>query len=286
MRRISLGVAGLGLAFFVGSACNVLIGLDQFHDGTASTGGGAPIAKCKPGEKTSVGCPYDGLQGTEGVGVCKRGQRECDVDGTWGACSPAVTPQEKDDCSTPLDENCDGTVNEASAGCCKPGAALTCYTGPAGTEGVAACKAGSQVCGESGLPPKDCTGETLPALELCAAPADENCDGHDCIEWVVLQGDSETQAFAGLASVGDGSVIVSGVLSGTAGFDDHPVSGAGSGDVLVAKLGTDGKALWARSFGDAGIQFGGAVVVDNKGNVVFAGCSTTALDLGGKTATT
>jgi hypothetical protein len=52
-------------------------------------------------------------------------------------------------------------------GCpCTAGAVRACYTGPVGTEGVGACKAGTQTCsatGELAYAFGDCTGEVLPS---------------------------------------------------------------------------------------------------------------------------
>src|SRR5262245_35914869 len=102
------------------SSCDLLIGLDKFHDGI-----------CTPG--TAEVCPYPGPSDSEGVGICKAGTRTCDQDGlAWSACSDPTLPKEED-CSTPEDENCDGEVNEETAGCCKPGSTRSCYKGPEGT---------------------------------------------------------------------------------------------------------------------------------------------------------
>ena len=48
-----------------------------------------------------------------------------------------------------------------------PGTTMPCYSGPAGTEGVGACKAGVQQCAADGTGYGPCTGEVVPAPETC-----------------------------------------------------------------------------------------------------------------------
>lgn len=64
------------------------------------------------------------------------------------------------------DNDCNGIVDDLPP--------QTCYTGPAGTEGVGICKAGIQVC-ENGTR-SACIGEVIPQEEVCDG-VDNNCDG-------------------------------------------------------------------------------------------------------------
>jgi hypothetical protein len=59
------------------------------------------------------------------------------------------------------------------------GATRACYTGPAGTENVGACKDGKQSCVMNGefLIWGDCTGDVTPSKEVCSQTNDENCNG-------------------------------------------------------------------------------------------------------------
>ncbi|HYV18901.1 MAG TPA: putative metal-binding motif-containing protein [Verrucomicrobiae bacterium] len=59
---------------------------------------------------------------------------------------------------------------------CVPGSYVTCYTGPAGTQGVGTCKAGASACNAAGTAFEGCAGQTLPATEVCDAK-DNDCDG-------------------------------------------------------------------------------------------------------------
>jgi hypothetical protein len=88
-------------------------------------------------------------------------------------------PEARETCGNNADDDCDGRIDE---GCpCNEGAALKCYTGPAGTEGRGLCSAGYQHC--AGGTWGDCLGEVKPAAESCNGvpegrpPADADCDG-------------------------------------------------------------------------------------------------------------
>ncbi len=60
---------------------------------------------------------------------------------------------------------------------CTPDSEASCYTGPAGTEGVGACAAGSQTCNAEGSDYGACTGDVTPVAEDCSTAADDDCDG-------------------------------------------------------------------------------------------------------------
>ena len=52
-----------------------------------------------------------------------------------------------------------------------------CYTDPADTMGVGACKAGTKTCAADGSGFGPCIGEVVPTAETCATPEDDDCDG-------------------------------------------------------------------------------------------------------------
>jgi len=60
---------------------------------------------------------------------------------------------------------------------CTPGAGQACYTGPAGTQGVGICQAGTQTCLADGSAWGACTGQQTPRAEICGNGLDDDCDG-------------------------------------------------------------------------------------------------------------
>ncbi|MCC6877716.1 MAG: PKD domain-containing protein [Sandaracinaceae bacterium] len=127
---------------------------------------------------TSEPC-YSGPSSTRGVGRCRDGSRSC-VAGSggssWGACGGDTLPG-TETCNG-ADDDCDGATDEGCS--CTPRTVRSCYTGPAGTEGIGICRAGSQTCE---LSPDGttsswgaCTGGVLPGGEACNG-VDDDCDG-------------------------------------------------------------------------------------------------------------
>jgi hypothetical protein len=102
----------------------------------------------------------------------------CDADGKgWGTCDGQVKPK-TEDCATAEDDDCDGTPNQASAGCvCAVGSMQQCYTFATGTPGTGICQYGVQSCNSLGTGWDGCTGDVGPqAVEDCGTPVDDNCD--------------------------------------------------------------------------------------------------------------
>ncbi|MFT3769537.1 MAG: MopE-related protein [Minicystis sp.] len=116
------------------------------------------------------GNPGGGLScGTGKQGVCAAGTTACAAGSI--VCNQNVQPS-AEICDGMLDQNCNGQVDEGCA--CTNGSTQSCYTGAAGTQGVGACKAGTQTCvnGQWGA----CVGQVLPTAETCDG-VDNNCNG-------------------------------------------------------------------------------------------------------------
>src|SRR4051812_14104784 len=60
---------------------------------------------------------------------------------------------------------------------CQPEERPACYSGPAGTENVGACKAGYRKCNDDGEGFGPCLYEITPTAETCATTEDDDCDG-------------------------------------------------------------------------------------------------------------
>jgi hypothetical protein len=148
--------------------CN---GIDDDCNGAVDEG-----CECIGGETRSC---YTGPAGTAGVGPCRAGTQMClDAGGgasAWGSCAGVVLPGSE--VCNGVDDDCDGTIDDGCA--CVPGAMRSCYTGPAGTDGVGACRRGVETCesgpGGVGSAWGACTGERLPSAELCNT-VDDDCD--------------------------------------------------------------------------------------------------------------
>ena len=116
------------------------------------------------------------------VGSCKTGKATCQ-NGTWGACVGNVEPAARD-CSSSMDNDCDGTPdNTIDTACkCAVGAApQTCGAHP-GNDGKGLCKAGTQSCvlaaNKTSSSWGTCTGSVGPVgADTCDAENDNNCNG-------------------------------------------------------------------------------------------------------------
>jgi hypothetical protein len=119
-----------------------------------------PNAPCRPGKVTSC---YDGQDGTEGIGPCRKGTRTCTSEGVWGACEGEVVPV-AEACGDGVDNNCNGQVDED----------------------VDADGDGFTTCGVPGVIPGDCCDSTECTKPELVNPGafdapgnnlDDDCDG-------------------------------------------------------------------------------------------------------------
>jgi hypothetical protein len=136
---------------------------------------------------------YTGPANTRGVGACKDGAQSCKNDRTgWNPCTGDTLPsQEKCD---GIDNDCNGIIDDSAVCVCIPGQTQACYTGPASTRHVGACKDGAQTCKNDGSGWNACLGDTLPACDVCGDSIDNDCDGkidESCnLEFVITGKDS------------------------------------------------------------------------------------------------
>lgn len=203
------------------------------------------------------------------------------LDPTTSATTPGTTVADTTT-STTADTTDSGTPGE-----CAPGDVQTCYSGPDGSDGVGACKAGERTCG----PDRTwgpCAGEVVPAPETCDEAGDENCDGADpCLgdgayAWGLTFGEGGSDEGDRVAIDGAGNVVVAAFSDGPIDFGGGALVNAGH-DVFLAKFSPAGELLWSKRYGDASYQGGPAygLATTSAGEIVLAGIFNGAIDFGG-----
>lgn len=236
---------------------------------TSTTTGSGGGLSCAPGEKVSC---YDGPMGTEGIGICKGGQRTCAADGAgYGACEGQVLPKQEL-CSTAEDDDCDGSTTP----CANDVSWCRVYSPPTvlGLFGIGVDGARNAVVGlmaaDLEIGGQAYYGPTVIKL----SPEGE----------VVWARSFQTQSMGALAVAPDGSIAFAGTFTYWAAF--------GTGDLhcpanlncpYVVKLAPDGETVFARSYLDDGTSPGAtlsAVGVDAAGGVVFSGRFWKTFDCG------
>jgi hypothetical protein len=250
---------------------------------------------------------YEGPANTLNVGICKAGIQRCDANHQpIGGCEGQVLPK-PESCLTPEDENCDGQKNEGGEGCkCKPLTITSCYTWPAGTEGVGVCQAGTCTCNQAGTGCESfCEGEVVPTAENCATPEDDDCDGRavDPEDGCVCVANQTDACYSGPPGTEGVGVCAAGTR--TCDATGKGYLGPCSGEVLPAALDDctvagdedcDGTSLdvctgavgWAKASTSSG-SYGAAPMVvsiasDAAGNLYAAGLLSiygTTIDFGG-----
>lgn len=250
----------------------LMTGLAACGDGgtatSASTSTDTSTSTITTGADTTLGTP------TNGTGSISTTQ---DVTGDAPTSAPVTTTSE-----TIAPDSSDTTA----AGTCTPLSTQPCYTGPAETEDIGLCKAGTQTCDENGSAFGACEGEVLPAPEDCATPDDEDCDGSTpaCAgvpQWAHLFGDAlEGQESYGLVALADGSSYLGAHIVGVVDFGTGPLVAAGQ-DIVLARYDADGAAVWAKKFPGSGGTLLFDVAADAAENIAITGWFNGDVDLGG-----
>jgi hypothetical protein len=103
--------------------------------------------------------------------------------------------------------------------------------------------------------------------------------------WSHTYGDSQSQHAKGLSVDGKGHAVVAGTFSGAIDFGKGKLPSGGGVDGFVAKLDTQGCAIWQKGFGDASFQGASGVSADAAGNVLITGSIAGTANFGGAVLT-
>ena len=169
---------------------------------------------------------------------------------------------------------------------CTPGDVVPCYTGPAGTLNMGACKGGMKTCNAAGNGFGPCLGETTPKAENCGTLADEDCDGAmSCLcspTWENVFGAAGNDNIGDIATDGAGNVYIAARFNGQVALAKGGAhTSNGKVDVLVAKIASDGMVLWSKSFGGGENDRPFAIAVTATGDVVVGGLFEGIVSFGG-----
>ena len=99
--------------------------------------------------------------------------------------------------------------------------------------------------------------------------------------WSHTYGDGQSQHTKGLSIDGKGHPVVAGTFSGAIDFGKGKLPSGGGVDGFVAKLDTQGCAIWQKGFGDASFQSASGVSADAAGNVLITGSIAGTANFGG-----
>lgn len=200
-------------------------------------------------------CEYSGPPGSEGVGICHGGKRNCGPDQKWELeCKGEQLPLPEDPNSLE-DENCNGDPNDGMVDCPQDGLDVACYTGPAGTMGIGDCQAGTKKCflDKGNLIWGPCIGEIPPEVEQCGTAEDESCNGNPgcgLSTWTRNGGDVADQVVSAVAVGSNDDVFVLGRGTGIMKMTDPANVDLGPiGETFLAHLLADGTVASIVSLG-------------------------------------
>ena len=100
--------------------------------------------------------------------------------------------------------------------------------------------------------------------------------------WAKAMGGTGLDGGRSLSIDSSGNVYITGYFNGTADFD--PGSGtfnltsAGSYEIFILKLDSNGDFVWAKAMGSTGIEFGNSLSIDSSGNIYITGNFTGTVD--------
>lgn len=183
----------------------------------------------------------------------------------------------------------DGIGGAGAETVCLANEVMTCYEGPADTEDVGACAAGTKTCLEDGSGFGACLNQVTPKLDDCSTMADEDCNGRECgtpIWSRTVSDDNPLVATQRVLDVdsNDDTVVITGQYVQALRVGGTLLPGDASEDGFVAALDEAGNLQWIVRIAGATQQHVAAIGLDAEGNVYVAGSFRTELIVGGTTA--
>ncbi len=104
------------------------------------------------------------------------------------------------------------------------------------------------------------------------------------IIWANHYGDPSVQAAGRVVVSSDGEIVVMGVFTGKLDFGGNTAAlEAVTQDIFVVKLTAAGAPIWAKQFGDIGVQQPWDLAIDAQGNLLLTGEFSGSLYFGGET---
>ena len=287
-RRYLLASLALTLA---PSGCGVVLGLDEFTEGTAtgtsgSTGGamGMGGATSSSSGTATATSSASSASSTSSASVGGSGGMGTSAAGTGGMGSTSGTGGGASSVSA---SSSAASSSSSGGSLCVAGTPVECgYSGLPSTKNVGLCKASVKVCAADGNSYGACSAEVVPqAQESCKLIGDEDCDGKVCSDpdWGKLFGDGQAQVPSSIAVDSMGNVVVAGSFKGTLTLSPAVTvtSNSASRDFFLAQFDAAGTPLWIKKFGDAADNGTSIHVAINKGNeIVIAGGITGKADFG------
>lgn len=265
-------VGSLWLVLVAGSCADYA----DFHWAAVAAGGqggtGGAATTCTPGEKREC---YTGPEATKGQGICRAGEETCLKDGSgFGSCDGEVLPG-KEDCATPIDEDCDGLAPSCEGLCLwskafgddKAQSGRVVAVDPAGSLIVAGPFSGEIDLGGGALLGAGGMGTFIAKISAVDG-------GH---AWSKGFG-AGVQSFASAVVDTGGNVTVAGTFGGTVDFGGGPVDG-GASSTFVVQLDPSGDHRWSHVF-KGGLQDPEGVAADTNGNVLVVGSFLGSTDFG------
>lgn len=169
---------------------------------------------------------------------------------------------------------------------CLANEVMTCYEGPADTEDVGSCAAGTKTCLEDGSGFGACQDQVTPVLDDCATADDEDCNGRGCGEplWSrTVSDDDPNVAIQRVLAVAsdDDVVVITGQYTAALRIGGTLLPGDTTEDGFVAALDESGNLSWIVRIAGATQQRPASVGLDAEGNVYVAGSYRTELTVGG-----